>query len=181
MEKQEQWIKELRVNTDDVVNTFGSLSLEKLQVKPKPDKWSIAENLDHLIKVNSSYFPIFQKLKAGTFRGPFISKIGFFPKLLGNLIYKSVADGGKKKTKTFMLWEPSPPEPIQNILEDFQNHQIDLIDWISQMKPFVESGTIIHSPINRLIVYSLEQAFDIMVAHEKRHLDQAKKVLIEIM
>jgi hypothetical protein len=41
----------------------------------------------------------------------------------------------------------------------------------------VDKGTIISSPANKIIVYKLEIAFDIIVAHEKRHLEQAREVL----
>jgi hypothetical protein len=41
----------------------------------------------------------------------------------------------------------------------------------------VENGTIISSPANKNIEYKLETAFDIIVAHEKRHLEQAREVL----
>jgi hypothetical protein len=35
---------------------------------------------------------------------------------------------------------------------------------------------VIASPANPMIVYSLEQALNIIVVHEKRHILQAKKV-----
>jgi hypothetical protein len=41
----------------------------------------------------------------------------------------------------------------------------------------LEKGTVISSPANKYIVYKLETAFDIIVAHEERHLEQAKEVL----
>jgi len=40
----------------------------------------------------------------------------------------------------------------------------------------IEKQPIISSPANRIIVYKLETAFGIMVAHEKRHLGQEKEV-----
>lgn len=177
MEKQDLWINKLHEISDEVNQTFGDVAREKLYLRPNSESWSIAENLDHLIRVNSSYFPIFQKLEAGTFRGAFIGKVSLFPKLLGNAIYKSVSDGGEKKVKTFPLWEPSINEKEGDILFEFQKHQQELKNWIRRMEPFVERKLIIHSPVNRLIVYSLEKAFDIIVSHEKRHVYQARRVL----
>jgi hypothetical protein len=171
------WILELDKISFDVKESFGGLDKETLYQKPDKAIWSIAENLEHMIKVNSSYFPIFQKLKIGTFQGAFISKIGFFSKLFGDMIYKSVSDGGKKKIKTFGLWEPKTEDIQTDIVEKFLFHQEELKGWINAMEHFIEKGTIIHSPANSLIVYSLPQALDIIVAHEKRHLDQARRNL----
>jgi hypothetical protein len=36
---------------------------------------------------------------------------------------------------------------------------------------------VISSPANKNIVYKLETAFDIIVSHEQRHLEQAKEIL----
>lgn len=180
MEKQSKWINELNAVTESVKRDFGQLSSETLFLKAKPNEWSILENFDHLTKVNSSYFPIFKKLITGNFKGAFIGKFGFFTRMFGNMIYTSVSDGGKKKVRTFPLWEPNLATGSENIIDEFHSHQAELIHWINQLESFVEKKAVIHSPTNKLIVYSLEQAFDIIVAHEKRHLEQAKRVLTKI-
>jgi hypothetical protein len=177
MNERINWILELDKISFDVKESFRGLDKETLERKPNKSIWSIAENLEHMIKVNSSYFPIFQKLKNGTFQGAFISKIGFFSKLFGDMIYKSVSDGGKKKIKTFDLWEPKIEGNQTDVVEKFLSHQEELKGWIIEMDHFIEKGTIIHSPANSLIVYSLPQALDIILAHEKRHLDQAMRNL----
>jgi len=177
MSEHKNWILELDKISFDVKENFGGMDKATLFRKVDKSIWSIAENLEHIIKVNASYFPIFQKLKNNTFQGAFISKIGFFSKLFGDMIYKSVSDGGKKKIKTFSLWEPKIEDNRTDIVEKFLSHQKELKGWINEMEIFIEKGTIIHSPANSLIVYSLPQALDIIVAHEKRHLDQARRSL----
>lgn len=177
MNEKAYWITEIDLVSQKAKDSFEGLDKIILFQKPDNKTWSIAENLEHLIKVNSSYFPIFKKLKEGKFRAAFISKIGFFTKLFGEMIYKSVSDGGKKKVRTFSLWEPQIQDQNFDILEKFLFHQEDLKDWISELEMFINKGEIIHSPANPLIVYSLPRALDIIVAHEKRHLDQALKNL----
>lgn len=177
MSTSQKYIISLDAITAEVRQEFEDLPEEKLHLSPDNNQWSIAQNLAHLIVVNSSYYPIFQKLKDGTYSGAFIGKIPFFPRLFGNMIYKSVSDGSKKKVKTFPLWEPDKLEPGNDIIGRFISHQEELKNWIYQMEPFVNQKRIIHSPANRLIVYSLKHALQIVVAHEWRHLEQAKKVL----
>jgi hypothetical protein len=171
------WIDAIDRITREAIETFIKLPVEKMHLKPDPETWSIAENFEHLITINKTYFPIFEKLKHGSYQGAFISKFPYFSNLFGNLIYKSVSDGGKKKARTFPLWEPKVTKGDATVLERFQNHQEDLKNWIIELEPFLEKKTIIHSPANKLIVYSLEKAIDIIVAHEQRHLDQAKNLL----
>jgi hypothetical protein len=171
------WIDAIDRITREAIETFIKLPVEKMHLKPDPETWSIAENFEHLITINKTYFPIFEKLKHGSYQGAFISKFPYFSNLFGNLIYKSVSDGGKKKARTFPLWEPKVTKGDATVLERFQLHQDELKNWIKELEPFLEKNTIIHSPANKLIVYSLEKAIDIIIAHEQRHLDQAKGLL----
>lgn len=175
--KTAQYLESLDTITKDVIDSFTGISLEKLHLKSNPKTWSIAENIEHLITINKTYFPIFEKLQRGSHQGAFIGRFPFFTNLFGDMIFKSVADGGKKKQKTFPLWEPKINSGDTTILERFKQHQEELKSWIIQMEPFVEKNQIIHSPANKLIVYSLEKAIEIIIAHEKRHLDQAKRAL----
>ncbi len=180
MSSSHKYIISLDAITAEVRQEFEDLPKAELHLNPSAKNWSIAQNLAHLIVINSSYFPIFQKLKDGTYRGAFIGKIPFFPRLFGDMIYKSVSDGGKKKVKTFTLWEPEKLESGEDIIGRFISHQDEMKNWIYQMEPFVLQKRVIHSPANKLIVYSLEQALQIIIAHEWRHLDQAKNVLQNI-
>ncbi len=86
----------------------------------------------------------------------------------------------QKKMKTFPIWEPSTSTDIVEILQRFNNHQNELIKKIDEVKEFIEQGCVISSPANRNIVYTLETALDIIVAHEQRHIEQAKEVLQQL-
>ncbi len=59
-------------------------------------------------------------------------------------------------------------------------HQSNLKELIESSKDLVEAGVVISSPANKNIVYKLEKAFDIIIIHEQRHLEQAKEVLDKI-
>ncbi|MGY6741257.1 MAG: DinB family protein [Cecembia sp.] len=170
------WKEELDHISKEVNEKFGALSKEQLFAQPDPKRWSIAQNLQHLIQVNESYFPIFNRLEKRDLPQPFIGKIAFFRKLFGNMIYQSVSDGGKRKVKTFPLWEPKNLENDGDILGKFLEQQEALKQWIDRLQSFIEKEAVIHSPANKLIVYTLPKALDIIVAHEKRHLDQALNV-----
>ncbi|MDZ7650490.1 MAG: hypothetical protein U5K54_26955 [Cytophagales bacterium] len=63
-----------------------------------------------------------------------------------------------------------------DILLRFEKHQDELKKLIESSQDLIEKNVVISSPANKMIVYKLETAFDIMVAHEKRHLEQAKEI-----
>jgi hypothetical protein len=158
-------------------NTFGGLNYEQLNRKPYKDTWSIGQVIEHIIVTNKTYFPVVKALKEGTYKTPFIGKIGFIVNFLGKFILQSLSPDRKKKIKTFPIWEPGISDVPANIIELFGKHQIELKQLIESCSTLNIQETVISSPANRNIVYTLESSFDIIIAHEKRHFEQAKEVL----
>ena len=168
-------IQELDVNTQEIQSTFGMLTHEELNWKSNPDRWSIAQNLDHLMRINEAYFPIFDSLKNGTYKPPFLGNFRFITSFFGNLIYKMCTPENTKPIKTRSISVPSNSE-IHDVIQAFVQHQERLKQHISGLEGYIAGGSVIASPANPMIVYTLEQALNIIVVHEKRHILQAKKV-----
>lgn len=166
--------------TRSFVQKFGGLTDEQLNWKPSNKTWSIGQNIQHLILVNESYFPIITAAKKGTFKPPFISKFDFIVNFLGTVLLKAVQPDNKKKTRTFQIWEPSSSKFDTEIITRFEEHQSILKQVIRDSLDLVRKGIVIASPANKNIVYKLDIAFDIIVAHEQRHFEQAKEVLARI-
>ena len=78
--------------------------------------------------------------------------------------------------RTFPIWEPDKSEIPQGILDRFAAHQLQLKTVLENSRDLVDQGVIISSPANRNIVYKLEKAFEIIVAHEQRHFEQSREV-----
>ncbi|AWW32029.1 DinB family protein [Echinicola strongylocentroti] len=176
--KIDYWQNSLATTTQDFLSAFQHLDTEQLYQKPNADTWSIAENIQHLIVINSSYFPIFKKVIEGTYQKPFIGKIGFLNKAIGKMILKSVTPDNPKKIKTIPVWNPAKYHSVKNedLLKAFEAHQTAFSEWLPQLGPAIEQGQVIQSPANKLIAYPLETALDIITTHERRHLEQAKRV-----
>ena len=83
-----------------VKTEFSKLSLQQLNWKPAPDKWSIGQCLDHLIVSNSSYFPVFERITNGTYQMTAWQKLSPFSSLFGKLIRNQTQENVKMKLKT---------------------------------------------------------------------------------
>jgi hypothetical protein len=176
----QQLIQELDAITKEVQDSFGNMNHEELNFKANPDRWSIAQNLDHLIRINETYFPIFDALKNNTYTPPFLGKFRFITSFFGNLIYKMSSPEHTKPIKTMSIWEPSTSD-IHDVIQAFVLHQEQLKQHISELEDCINRGSVIASPANTMIVYTLEQALNIIVVHEKRHILQAKKVFSKLI
>ena len=61
--------------------------------------------------------------------------------------------------------------------ESFEKHQQELRNLRIQSEDLIQNKQIIASPANDKIVYSLDDAFDVILLHEQRHFIQSKAVL----
>lgn len=173
----DKWTSEIDSLTNNFKQQFQSLNAEQLNWKPDAQTWSVAQNIDHLIVINETYPPVIKQIRAGNYATPFIGKIGFMVNFLGGMILNSVQPDRKRKMKTFPIWEPATSAITGDILTKFEQHQNELKNMITGCSDLLDKGTVISSPANKNIVYKLETAFDIIVAHEERHFEQAKEVL----
>ncbi|AEE48668.1 DinB family protein [Haliscomenobacter hydrossis] len=170
------WASEIDNITRAFESNFGHLTVEELNWKPNAQTWSVAQNIDHLMVVNETYFPVLAALEAETYKTPFLAKFSFIVSFFGKTVLNAVQPDRSKKMKTFPVWEPTSLPIKADLLQQFQLHQSELKQKIAAAKELLEKGVVISSPANRHIVYKLETAFDIIVAHEQRHLAQAKEV-----
>ncbi len=150
---------------------------EKLFYKPSPDVWSIAENIEHIIILNESYFPIIKQLQEKKYNPPFHHRFISVRKFFEKMILKGVNPDRKKKMKTFPVWMPLKINAQTDIIGKFVRHKNQLSDLINNSEEFIKNEVVIHSPASRLIVYSLEKAFDIIIKHEERHINQSEELL----
>jgi DinB superfamily len=157
-------------------NEFGSLTKEQLNKKINTESWSIAQIIDHLIVTNKSYYPIADSLRQGTYKIPFIGRFNLLTNFFGNFILKSVQPDRKRKVKTFPVWEPSQSEITGDIIQRFEKHQAELKNFIADCSDLVQKDIVISSPANKNIVYKIDKAFEIIIAHEERHFVQAIEV-----
>jgi hypothetical protein len=171
------WSSEIDDITSEFEKHFRILDAQKLNWKPNPTTWSIAQNMEHLIIINETYFPLLSQLRDGKYKKPFMGRFGLMVNFLGSTILKSVNPDRIKKMKTFPIWEPTSSPLSSDIMQRFISHQSKLKAEIAASKDLVHSDAIISSPANSKIVYKLETAFDIIVTHERRHLAQAKEIV----
>ncbi|MEO8100595.1 MAG: DinB family protein [Acidobacteriota bacterium] len=172
------WTQPLEQIAGEFATAFGPLSATQLNWKPGPDRWSIGQVIDHLITTNSTYFPIIAAMKAGTYKPHFNAKIGFLVSFFGKLILGSVQPEATRKQKTFPPFEPSQSSIPADIVKRLEARQAQLIREIVGAQDLL--NCVVSSPANRYVVYRLDRAFDILVAHERRHLLQAKAILAQM-
>lgn len=161
----------------DAQSTFGHLNAEQLNWKPGAEQWSVAQCLDHLIAINSEYFPTFGQTINGSKQTTFIQRLPFLPSLFGRLMVKALGPDSKQKFKAPPAAIPSASALDPGIVGRFVAHQQEVILKMKAIEKFNPASIIITSPFAGFITYSLLDACRIIVVHERRHFAQAERVM----
>lgn len=132
--------------------------------------------MEHLISINESYYATFEQLIEGTYKTAWIGRFSVMTNMFGNMILKSVHPDNRRKTKTLKIWEPQQSDISGAIVDEFKASQERLKEYLVRLESLFEANPTISSPANRNVVYSLQTAIEIIVAHQERHLRQASEV-----
>ena len=156
---------------------FGALSSDQISWKPSPSEWSIAQCLEHLMLMNQPYFPQIEILLAGRRKASLWERVPLLPAFFGRLVLAAVQPGSKQKVKTRPAFAPVSSHTDIGILTRFSTHQGDLIRLMKATAELPIEKIIITSVVSPVVTYSLLDAYRILVAHERRHLQQAERVM----
>ena len=160
---------------DDVQKSFGNLSAAQLNWQLNADQWSVGQCLEHLWLINEDYFPTFNQLVSGAKTTSFWERLPVLPNLFGKLLISVLA--GKGKYKSIQKFAPAMSKLDNQILNRFIEQQQRLIKVIAATKSLPLAQTIITSVVSKHVTYSLQDAYVIILRHERRHLAQALRVI----
>jgi hypothetical protein len=163
----------------DVRASFGGLSSAQLNWKPSAERWSIAQCFDHLITSNKGYLPIIENVRAGTKQTRFVERLPVLPGLAGKLLIKSLDPASTRKLKAPKNFQPAQSDISAGIIDDFISQQEQVIEGMKSTSHLDLEKIIITSPALSFVAYSLMDGYRVIVTHERRHLQQAKRVAEE--
>jgi hypothetical protein len=153
------------------------LSDVQLNWKPAPERWSIAQCLDHLAVTSNQFDSYFNEaLARGRRKWPVKSPPAYRPSWVGGWLIKQVEPVTGRNLPAPKVFRPSSSE-IHGAVESFLNQQSRFLDFVRKTAGIDYNKTRIRSPVTPLLRYSLADAFVVTVVHGQRHLGQARRVL----
>jgi DinB superfamily len=161
----------------DAKTLFGQLNTQQLNWKPAADSWSVAQCLDHLITINREYYPVFDRIVSGGYRKTLLHRLPFLPAVFGRMMVKALSPNSHQKFKAPGVAQPSSSTIEPQIVERFVAQQRETLAKMRSLENKDPAETIITSPFASVVVYSLLDAFRLIVAHERRHFAQAQRVM----
>ena len=156
----------------DTKSTFGHLSPSQLNWKPAAERWSVGQCFDHLITSN------IDDVLAGKKRTLW-QRMPLLPGLVAKLFIKSLDPANTRKIKAPKRFEPAQSDITAAVIDDFIKQQTAIVEKMKATEHLKLEKIVITSPAAAAIIFSLMDAYRILVVHEHRHFQQAKRVTNE--
>jgi len=164
-------------NSKTARELFSGLSTAQLNWKPIPEKWSIAQCLDHLAVACREFEGYFSDaLVRGRKKWPVSAGPAYRPSFMGGWLIKLVHPETGRNLTAPKIFRPAESSNIDEPLEKFLKQQERFIEFVRKTEGVNYNKTKIRSPVTPLMRYSLADAFVVTVVHGQRHLGQARRV-----
>src|ERR1044072_4125454 len=174
--KMDGLVAELERVGHEAREVFGLLSAAQLNWKPSAEQWSVGQCFDHLIVTNSTFFPDMERVAAGTYRSSLWGRVSPLSGFFARFILKALDPEKGRKTKAPRVFEPTKSDVAPDVIERFAAHQDDLVNHMRATSDADLRGLKVTSPVSPVATYSLLDAYRIVVAHERKHFEQARRV-----
>ncbi|RYZ62000.1 MAG: DinB family protein [Chitinophagaceae bacterium] len=160
---------------------FESSDRNKLAYSPDKAKWSVVQVLEHLNAYNRYYLPRMEKELAVTTQAHsawFDS--GFWGEKFTKMMKPSNVYQVKNKMKAMKAYTFSNNLNIDTVLKEFIGHQDKLLQLLELAKSRDLNNIRIATTLTKLVKLKIGDMFRFLIAHEQRHMIQARNMLKEV-
>ena len=157
--------------------TFGALGDDQLNWKPDEAQWSVAQCFDHLLASDEL---ILESSKSALANPPHSiwQRLPLWPAMFGRLLITS--QGPRQPSSRKFVADPkaTPPSRVApGIIQRFTDQHRSLETWTRSLDERRASRAILVSPFASFVTYSVVDGLRLLVAHDRRHFEQAQRVL----
>jgi len=158
----------------DAERSFGELTPAQLNWRPADRAWSVAQCVEHLYTANRLMVTAARHALA---HPPTLwRRMPLVPGFFGRQLVRSQAPQTTRKFTTSAIATPSQSAIDDGVIERFMAGHRNRTEWMQSLDPGIAARTIMVSPFVRFITYSVLDGCRLMAAHDRRHVEQARRV-----
>jgi hypothetical protein len=166
--------KQVSAEADALV---GPLSDTQFVWQPAPDVWSVSLCLDHLNSTARHYLPFMDDGIAEAVRRGLYGPGPYSYNVIGKMMVYFVRPSARLRTSAPMAFRPTPGRSRHDVMAAFRAYQVQYVDRLHQAKGLDLARARVTSPVASWLRMPLGSSFAAMLAHERRHLAQAARVI----
>ena len=173
----EGYRSQFRLIRERTAELTAGLTEARFNWRPAPASWSIEECLAHLVMVGQCEVGFIEDaIRKGQARG--LSGTGPYDYgAIDRYIVSMTEPPVRDPLPTPRRFVPLHGQPLTAILPTFEHIQSQFLRLIDQAEGLDLARVKVATPISRWLKMSLGMMFAQVAAHERRHLEQARRVL----
>jgi hypothetical protein len=105
-------------------------------------------------------------------------RLPFVPRLFGQALIRSQAPGTTRRYTAPTQARPTTSDILRDIIEHFVDQQYAAAKWVQTLDSRDVVRTVMISPFIRYVTYSVLDGCRLVVAHDHRHFEQARRVTL---
>ena len=156
--------------------TFGALDAWQLNWRPDAARWSVAQCFEHLLTSNRLMLRSADDALNPAHPQSVWQRLPVLPGVMGRIMVRSQAPETTRKFKAPTPARPSSSDIGADVIQRFVEQHRDAVVRVAALDEGRAARTIMSSPYVRIITYSVLDGWRLMVAHDRRHVEQARRV-----
>jgi hypothetical protein len=171
--------RELDAVASDAQSVFGALDQRQLNWRPDAARWSVAQCFDHLLSANRGML-----LAVGAAMDPAAARtvwqrLPVLPRVFGRMLIKSQTPDAKRKFTAPRQAVPASSAIDPGVIERFAAQQREAAARVRALDERDAARLIMVSPFVSFVTYNVLDGCRLIVTHDRRHFEQARRVTRE--
>lgn len=179
--KSEDLINQLQTDVKQIIAAASHLQTAdpvKLNYAAEEGSWSVAQVLEHLNAYNRYYLPLIEKSMIHISKD---TSAWFIPGFWGNYFTKMMMPKNvyeiRNKMRTSRNHAPDKGANVEAVFKEFLQHQNKFLQLLDVARRRNLNTIRIPTTISKLVRLKLGDMFRFLIAHEQRHMIQARNAI----
>jgi hypothetical protein len=159
-------------------SSFGGLDARQLNWRPDDTRWSVAQCFEHLVTANALMLRAMEDALRGAQPRSVWQRLPVLPGILGRMLIRSQSPGSTRKYKASPRAQPAASTIAADVVQRFVDQHVDAAARVQTIEEPAAARVLMTSPFIRVVTYSVLDGWRLIVAHDRRHLEQARRVML---
>jgi hypothetical protein len=137
---------------------------------------SVAQCFDHLLVANRLMLRAADDALDDAKPRTIWQRLPVLPRVLGRLLIRSQAPGAARTFTAAPKAQPATGDMAADIIQRFVEQHRDVVTWLQAVDERHAARAIMTSPFIRVVTYRVLDGCRLVLAHDRRHLEQARRV-----
>jgi hypothetical protein len=160
----------------ELTELTSALTEAQFQAPPRTGGWSVGYCIEHLVLTGNEFVAKWDAALKRARANGYHDTTSFRYPWWQRAVLKATAPPYRLKTKTAQSFLPCSRRSMQETVRRFRAMHQEFAKCLESSRRVNTEGTKIQSPFASWIWYPLGFSFDLALAHERRHLWQARQV-----